>query len=643
MIGNRFSMRGGFRALGAAALALLVALSATVLTNPTPSEATPNPTELQASQKIAERTGSIYASGQHQAAIGRDGTSAVVWQEANGGGIYISVREPGRVKWGAPRQLSRYSLGGGKYSTLTAWAPTVAVGSEGTIAVAWRTYSGHFASVRPGGGKSWTEPHKIGTRNVAGVTVGPNGAVTAVGAIWNGANELQSHFRPAGAKSKWKAAKRISPKGMSAHDVQIAISGDGHLALAWTTEEPQRKNNLYISTTNGRSGTWTSAARLATGLSSTLYTHAIGSGGRAVVAWLSETGASGITARALTKAGAKWQAAKTISTTTPNAIRAAITGSGTSLLAWHAYGPHAIQTSALPAAASSWSAVSALVPAETYQEHLFTLAGGPGEDAMLAWTARGSQTSNPEVRVSVRGSSGWSGSHTPVSENPATTWWNTNPLAVLGPNGEASVFWIRDHNKTSSMNYTSQVLVRSTPVPAMKLLSAARVKGTPRVGSTLTCPAHWSHAATRKTTWRIGSKVVGRSASYTPKAANRGKNIRCTVVATNPHGTATSTSAWSKAIAKGVKLKATKRPAITGKKRAGSTVRVSLGKWTPKATSYTVRWKVNGKAISGKRGTAKSLKLKTSESGKKLSVTVTAKRAGHVSGKKVSKAVRISR
>ncbi|MFC7764679.1 hypothetical protein [Leucobacter soli] len=636
-------MRGGFRALGAAVLALLVALSATVLTNPTPSEATPNPIELQASQKIAERTGSIYSSGQHQAAIGRDGTSAVVWQEANGGGIYISVREPGRVKWGAPRQLSRFKMSNGKYRVTTAWAPTVAVGGEGTIAVAWQTYSGHFASVRPGGGKSWTEPHKIGTRNIAGVTVGPNGAVTAVGAIWNSANELQSHFRPAGAKTKWKAAKRISPKGVSAHEVQIALSGDGHLALAWTTQEPERKNNLYVSTTNGRSGAWTSAARLATGISSTLYTHAIGTGGRAVVAWLSETGTNGITARALTKAGAEWQAAKTISTTTPNAIRATITGSGTSLLAWHAYGAHAIQTSALSAAESSWSAVSDLVPANAYIEHDFTLAGGPGEDAMLAWTARGSQTLNPEVRVGVRGSSGWSAGHTPISENPATTWWNSNPLAVLGPNGEASVYWIRNHNKTESMNYTSQVLVRSTPVPAMTLLSAARVKGTPRVGSALTCPARWSHAATRKTTWHIGSKVVGRSASYTPKAANRGKKIRCTVVATNPQGTATSTSAWSKSIAKGVKLKVTKRPSITGTKKAGSTVRVSLGKWTPKATSYTVRWKMNGKAVGGNRGTAKSLKLKASDSGKKLSVTVTAKRAGHTPGKKTSKTVRISR
>ncbi|MBO1901686.1 hypothetical protein J4H92_06930 [Leucobacter weissii] len=642
---NRVALRS-LRVLGAGALALAVALTAALPATAPAAHAAPDAAQLEPAQRIAERTGSIYASGQHEAAIGADGTAAVVWQEANGGGVYVSVREPGRAKWGAPRQLSRWPLGNGKYTVKTAWAPRVSVGADGTIAVSWNTYSGFYASVRPGGTRSWTDPHEIGSRNVTGVTVAPNGAVTAIGASWEGANQLNSFFRPAGAKSEWRSAKRISPKGSSVHEVQVRTSGDGHLALVWTTETGRFKQNVHVSTTNGRSGAWSPVATLAKDLGANQHlTQAIGRGGRMVVAWAPVSGPGGITARTLAKTGASWSAAETVSATPSRVLQSGVTGSGTAILAWQESldAGLSVKSTTRLSSASAWSAAGSVVGANQAAEFQWSLAAGPGGDAALSWATRAvGSTARPELRVRVLGGGGWGGAVGPISENGATTtWWNSNPLTVLGPSGEMSVFWIRTHDRTGERDHTSQLLVRSTPVPPMALLANAKVRGTPRVGSALTCSAHWSHAASRTTTWRIGSKVVGRAASYTPRAKDRGKRLRCTVVATNPRGAATSVSPASAKVGVGAKLRATKRPAITGAKRAGSTVRVSLGRWSPKATSHGLRWRLNGKKVGGARGSAKTFTVRAGERGGKLSVTVTAKRAGHASGTATSRTVRL--
>jgi hypothetical protein len=77
-------------------------------------------------------------------------------------------------------------------------------------------------------------------------------------------------------------------------------------------------------------------------------------------------------------------------------------------------------------------------------------------------------------------------------------------------------------------------------------------------------------------------------------------------------------------------LKPTKRPAITGTLAVGSTVKANAGTWTPAATSYTYRWAANGTTIAGATGA--SYAIAPAQLGKRLTVTVTAKRSGHPSG-----------
>ncbi len=71
-------------------------------------------------------------------------------------------------------------------------------------------------------------------------------------------------------------------------------------------------------------------------------------------------------------------------------------------------------------------------------------------------------------------------------------------------------------------------------------------------------------------------------------------------------------------------------PSITGTVAVGSTVKAVPGTWTPAATSYAYQWAANGVAIRGATGA--SLPIPASLLGKRLTVKVTALRAGYSSG-----------
>ncbi|MEV2236512.1 hypothetical protein [Micromonospora sp. NPDC049891] len=81
--------------------------------------------------------------------------------------------------------------------------------------------------------------------------------------------------------------------------------------------------------------------------------------------------------------------------------------------------------------------------------------------------------------------------------------------------------------------------------------------------------------------------------------------------------------------------KATTLPAITGTVAVGRVVKAGTGTWTPSPTSYRYQWAANGTAIKGATGA--SLTIPASLLGKKLTVTVTAVRAGHPNGTATSK------
>ncbi|MCB5165013.1 hypothetical protein LG634_09255 [Streptomyces bambusae] len=74
-------------------------------------------------------------------------------------------------------------------------------------------------------------------------------------------------------------------------------------------------------------------------------------------------------------------------------------------------------------------------------------------------------------------------------------------------------------------------------------------------------------------------------------------------------------------------IRSTAAPTVRGAAVVGSTVTATTGSWSPAADSYAYQWRADGTAIAG--ATASSYAVPAALLGKKLSVVVTARKAGH--------------
>jgi hypothetical protein len=196
---------------------------------------------------------------------------------------------------------------------------------------------------------------------------------------------------------------------------------------------------------------------------------------------------------------------------------------------------------------------------------------------------------------------------------------------------------------------TSGFLTMTGVVPVTPAeLTAGRapsISGAVRVGSTVRAvPGQWAPAPTAYAyQWWAGQVAIkgATGATYTVPAALRGKRLAVTVTAKRPAYRNTSRQSAAVPTGWGIAPKATKAPKITGTVRAGRTVRASVGAWSPKAGAYRYEWRLNGKVIKG--AAVAQLKVKKSWTGKRLTVVVTAKRAGHLDGRATSASVKIKR
>ncbi|MEU8244103.1 hypothetical protein AB0C07_38110 [Actinoplanes missouriensis] len=170
------------------------------------------------------------------------------------------------------------------------------------------------------------------------------------------------------------------------------------------------------------------------------------------------------------------------------------------------------------------------------------------------------------------------------------------------------------------------------------------ISGTAAVGNVLkAAPGTWSPAATSYAyQWAAnGVAIKGATGStLTVPASVAGKRLTVTVTAKRTgHYSGTSASAATAAVSKGKAPKATKKPKITGTAKAGKKLTVNPGTWSPKADSYRYQWKVNGKVIKG--ATGRTLTLKSAWRTKKITVTVTTKKAGYADASATSAAVKV--
>lgn len=164
------------------------------------------------------------------------------------------------------------------------------------------------------------------------------------------------------------------------------------------------------------------------------------------------------------------------------------------------------------------------------------------------------------------------------------------------------------------------------------------IAGTARVGSTLTAkPGTWKPSSTQLTyQWkRAGKPIAGATkATYLLKAADAKKTISVTVTGQTTNAAAVSQTSAGVQVKLGV-LKA-KKVTVKGKVRVGKKLTAKTKSWTS-GTRLTYRWAhlVKGKWKAVKSGKKATYKVKASDRGKKLRVTMTGKKAGYQSVKKV--------
>jgi hypothetical protein len=211
-----------------------------------------------------------------------------------------------------------------------------------------------------------------------------------------------------------------------------------------------------------------------------------------------------------------------------------------------------------------------------------------------------------------------------------TSWWTgipvTQPLnSRCGMNGARACL------PTIGRGHTWPLL--QTAVPATFLpapWTEPNLGGSPQVGRTLTAvPGTWVPAdATLTYQWRAGSKDIAGAvaATYVVGAETIGKEISVRVTATSPSSVVTKTTDGTTAVLK-ARFTSTPKPKIDGTPATDRTVTADPGTWAAVPDSLGYVWKRNGKAIAG--ATAATYLVTPADVAKKLTVTVTGRKAGY--------------
>ncbi|MGI5514102.1 Ig-like domain repeat protein [Streptomyces sp. CA-106131] len=267
-----------------------------------------------------------------------------------------------------------------------------------------------------------------------------------------------------------------------------------------------------------------------------------------------------------------------------------------------------------------------------------TLAASPASSAVQGTAVKLTATVAPAAAVgTVRFLDGTTQLGTPVAVSGGTATLTTSALAV-GTHTLKAAFTPSDPavygaSASAPLSYT----VKIKP-PAV--VTAAKVTGTVRVASTVTCSVSFSGATSTKYAWlRDGKTVSGATArTHGLTSTDYAHKIACRATATNTTGSTTSTSP-SVTVAVGPALKNVAKPSIAGTHRVGYRQTARAGSWSPSATSYSYVWKRDGRTISG--ATHSTYTATRSDRGHKLTVTITVKRTGYSKGTATTASVKI--
>jgi hypothetical protein len=153
------------------------------------------------------------------------------------------------------------------------------------------------------------------------------------------------------------------------------------------------------------------------------------------------------------------------------------------------------------------------------------------------------------------------------------------------------------------------------------------VTGTAKYGETLTGNVgNWGPGVSTSTEWFVGQTATGDTDNtYVVQAADVGSIVSFRVTASKAGYQDSVVSALT-ARTLAAQMAVTGAPTISGILRVGNTLTVNVGTWESGATT-TQQWRRNGSPIVSATGTTYA--LQRSDKGKRISVTVTATKAGY--------------
>lgn len=211
----------------------------------------------------------------------------------------------------------------------------------------------------------------------------------------------------------------------------------------------------------------------------------------------------------------------------------------------------------------------------------------------------------------------------------------TPGLSYLGNeqrNGAEMAAFALESGSYELTDFAEPVVIPDTPT----------ISGNAVVGETLTVDAGtWApDDVTLAYQWLRDGKPIDQATGtgYTLSVADLGATISVSVSGTRTdYEPASVTSASTAKVAPASAPVATTVPGITGTPAVGSTLTASPGTWNTAGLAFGYQWLRNGQAIVG--ATAATYKVAAVDAGKKLSVRVTATKAGQEGGTATSAAV----
>lgn len=178
-----------------------------------------------------------------------------------------------------------------------------------------------------------------------------------------------------------------------------------------------------------------------------------------------------------------------------------------------------------------------------------------------------------------------------------------------------------------------------TPPGTLAPVAALKAAGKVAVGQRLAASGGTTNPASSVSyQWLVGGRAAGAGSAYVVKPADLGKAVAVRATAKRAGYVTRVTTVNVGKVAAGT-LAVKGKAKITGKAKVGKKLKVKPGKAAGARVKY--QWLKNGKRIKGAKG--KTLKLKKSFKGKKISVKVTYTKVGYKTVTQKTKAVKVKK